>query len=110
MLGGMQNKPLLVSSLLQYAAQYHGDVEIVSKPIENVPDLHRYSYRELSTRSRQLARALTDELGVVPGDRIATLAWNGYRHLELYFGISGMGAIVHTVNPRLFEHQISWIL
>ncbi|MFX6949755.1 AMP-binding protein, partial [Acinetobacter baumannii] len=69
---------------------------------------HRYDYRGLAGRARQLANALT-ALGVKPGDRVATLAWNGHRHLELYFAVSGMGAVLHTINPRLFADQIEYI-
>ena len=70
--------------------------------------IHRYGYRDAERRSKQVAKALL-ALGVKPGDRIGTLAWNGYRHLELYFGISGMGAVLHTINPRLFPEQIVYI-
>ena len=107
MLGLMQDRPLLISSLIDYAALYHGDTEIVSRTIEG--PIHRYTYRDLQRRSKQLANALT-ALGVRMGDRIATLAWNGYRHMELYYGVSGMGAVLHTVNPRLFPEQIQYIV
>src|SRR6266487_4282396 len=71
--------------------------------------LHRYTYRDLETRSKRLGKAL-ERLGVRIGDRIATLAWNGYRHLELYYGVSGIGAVCHTINPRLFQDQIRYIV
>lgn len=106
MLGLMQDSPLLISSLLEYAAQYHGEREIVSRTIEG--PIHRYTYREALARSKRLANALL-KLGVEPGDRVATLAWNGYRHFELYYAVSGMGAVLHTINPRLFKEQIVYI-
>ena len=102
----MQDKPLLISSLIDFAAQYHSDAEIVSRTIEG--PIHRYTYVEAQARSKQLANALR-RLGVELGDRVATLAWNGYRHLEIYYGVSGMGAVLHTINPRLFPEQISYI-
>ena len=107
MLGLMQDRPLLISSLIDYAALYHGNTEIVSRTIEG--PIHRYTYRDLQRRSKQLANALT-ALGVRMGDRVATLAWNGYRHMELYYGVSGMGAVLHTVNPRLFPEQVDYIV
>jgi 3-(methylthio)propionyl---CoA ligase len=107
MFGLMQDRPLLISSLVEFAALNHGDEEIVSRSIEG--PVHRYTYKECAVRSRQLAKAL-DKLGVKQGDRIATLAWNGYRHVEIYYGVSGMGAICHTINPRLFPEQIVYIV
>ena len=104
--GLMQETPLLISSLLRHADRFHGDTEIVSRRCEG--DVHRYTYREAHRRTRQLANALR-RLGVGEGDRVATLAWNGYRHFELYYAVSGMGAIVHTVNPRLFGEQLAYI-
>ena len=106
MLGLMQTQPLLISSLLEFAARHHADTEIVSKTIEG--PIHRYTYADADKRARKLANALTT-LGVKPGDRVATLAWNGYRHFELYYGVSGIGAVLHTINPRLFPEQIAWI-
>jgi len=105
--GLMMDIPLLISSLIRHADREHGDTEIVSRTIEG--PIHRYTYRDAHRRSRQLANALT-ALGVKPGDRIATLAWNGYRHFELFYAVSGMGAVCHTVNPRLFPEQIVYIL
>jgi len=105
--GLMMDSPLLTSSLIGYAAACHGDTEIVSRTVEG--PIHRTNYAEIHARARQLANALSS-LGVRQGDRIATLAWNGYRHLELYFGISGLGAVCHTVNPRLFEDQLVYIV
>ncbi|MBP7064347.1 3-(methylthio)propionyl-CoA ligase [Ferrovibrio sp.] len=107
MLGLMQDRPLLISSLIEFAALYHGKTEIVSRSVEG--PVHRYTYRDLANRSKQLANALT-RLGVKLGDRIGTLAWNTYRHFELYYGVSGMGAVLHTVNPRLFPEQIDYIV
>jgi acyl-CoA synthetase (AMP-forming)/AMP-acid ligase II len=107
LLGQMQDSPLLVSSLIDYAARYHGDTEIVSRTVEG--PLHRYTWADARRRSLRLAGALA-RLGVRQGDRVATLAWNGYRHLELYYGVSGMGAVLHTVNPRLFAEQIAYII
>ena len=106
MQGLMQNVPLLISSLIQHASRHHGGVEIVSRRIEG--DIHRCTYRELHGRARQLANAL-GAMRVKRGDRVATLAWNGYRHMELYYAVAGTGAIVHTINPRLVPDQIVWI-
>ena len=106
MRGLIQERPLLISSLIEYAAMYHGASEVVSRSVEG--PVHRYTYRDARARSMQLARAL-DKLDVDLGDRVATLAWNGYRHFELYYGVSGMGAVLHTINPRLFPEQIVYI-
>jgi fatty-acyl-CoA synthase len=106
MQGLMMDVPLLISSLIKHADRYHGDTEIVSRLVEG--GIHRYTYRDVNRRARQLARALT-ELGVKMGDRVGTVAWNGYRHLEAFYGISGMGAVMHTINPRLFPEQIAYI-
>jgi len=102
----MQDRPLLISSLIEHANTFHPTVEIVSRTIEG--PIHRCTYRDIRRRSKHVAKALL-ALGVNPGDRVATLAWNGYRHMELYFGISGMGAILHTINPRLFPEQLEYI-
>jgi fatty-acyl-CoA synthase len=107
MLGLMMKTPLLLSSILTHAARSFGDVEIISRTPDK-PD-HTTNYAGLLRRSSQLANALT-AIGIRQGDRVATLAWNGYRHLELYYGISGMGAVCHTVNPRLFIEQIVYII
>ena len=106
MKGLMQENPLLISSLISYAGLYHGEVEIVSRTVEG--PIQRYGYQQAHQRSKQVAQVLL-ALGVKPGDRIGTLAWNGYRHFELYFGISGLGAVLHTINPRLFPEQIVYI-
>jgi len=107
MLGKMMDMPLTITSLIKHAARFHGDTEIVSRSIEG--PIHRYTYSDAYQRVQKLANAFI-ELGVEPGDRIATLAWNGYRHLELYFAISGIGAVCHTINPRLFGDQIAYII
>ncbi len=106
MLGLMQNQPLLISGLIDFAERHHGDGEIVSRRVEG--DLHRYAWRDVARRARQIANGL-DSWGLGFGDRVATLAWNGYRHLELYFGVSGSGRVLHTINPRLHPEQIAWI-
>jgi fatty-acyl-CoA synthase len=103
----MMSRPLLISALLTHAESQHGDQEIVSRRVEG--DLHRTTYRELGQRARQLANAL-DALGVAHGNRVGTLAWNGYRHTELYYAVSGSGAVLHTLNPRLHPDQLSWIV
>jgi fatty-acyl-CoA synthase len=105
--GLMMSMPLAISSLLRHADLNHGDTEIVSRRCEG--DIHRYAYREAHSRARKLANALR-RLGVRPGERVATLAWNGYRHFELYYAVSGMGSVIHTVNPRLFPEQIGYIV
>ncbi|RUO75746.1 long-chain fatty acid--CoA ligase [Pseudidiomarina taiwanensis] len=104
----MQQSQLLIIDLLRHAVRRSPDQQVVSRRLEG--DIHRYSYLECYQRSCQLAHALTDELQIQPGERIATLAWNGYRHLELYYAVSGIGAVLHTVNPRLFAEQIEWIM
>jgi fatty-acyl-CoA synthase len=107
MLGQMMDMPLLVSSILRHAARHFGETEVVSRRVEG--DLHRYSYARCEERARQLASAL-EGAGIRVGDRVASIAWNGYRHLELYYGVGGMGAVIHTINPRLHPEQIAWIL
>jgi 3-(methylthio)propionyl---CoA ligase len=104
--GLMMDRPLLVSSVIDYAADIYPDVEIVSQTVEG--GIHRYGYAQSRERIRKLANALVG-LGVKPGDRVATLAWNGYRHFELYYAIAGIGAVCHTINPRLFPEQITYI-
>ncbi|SFU48403.1 fatty-acyl-CoA synthase [Polaromonas sp. YR568] len=106
MLGLMQSQPLLISSLIEFAERHHGDAEIVSRRVEG--DLHRYTYKDVAHRARRVANAL-DGLKLAFSDRVATLAWNGYRHLELYYGVSGSGRVLHTINPRLHPDQIAWI-
>ncbi len=106
MLGLMQSHPLLISNLLVHAERHHGEQQIVSRRVEG--DIHRYTYRDLAARSRKLAKALA-ALGVQPGQTVGTLAWNGYRHMELYYGVSGSGAVLHTLNPRLHPDQVVYI-
>ncbi|MBK6650182.1 MAG: fatty-acid--CoA ligase [Betaproteobacteria bacterium] len=106
MLGLMQNQPMLISSLIDYAERHHGDGEIVSRRVEG--DIHRYTWADVAKRSRQVANAL-DGMQLKQGSRVATVAWNGYRHLELYFGVSGSGRVLHTLNPRLHPDQVVWI-
>jgi 3-(methylthio)propionyl---CoA ligase len=107
LMGQMMSQPLLISSIIQHADRFFGGNEIVSRRVEG--DIHRYTYRECHKRSRQMANAL-GKLGVKLGDRVATLAWNGYRHMELYYAISGSGAVMHTINPRLHPEQIAYIV
>jgi acyl-CoA synthetase (AMP-forming)/AMP-acid ligase II len=104
--GLMQQQQLLISSLLTHAERHHGDQEVVSRRVEG--DVHRTTYRELAARSRRMANALAAR-GISFGDRVATLAWNGYRHMELYYAASGSGAVLHTLNPRLHPDQVVWI-
>jgi len=107
LMGQMMSAPLLISSIIKHAARYYGGTEIVSRRTEG--DLHRYTYRDCELRARKVAQAL-GALGVKQGDRVGTLAWNGYRHLEIYYGVSGMGAVCHTINPRLFPEQVAYII
>jgi fatty-acyl-CoA synthase len=104
--GLMQQQPLLISNLLVHAERHHGEQQIVSRRVEG--DIHRYTYRDLAARARKVARALA-ALGVKPGQPVGTLAWNGYRHMELYYGVSGSGAVLHTLNPRLHPDQVVYI-
>ena len=104
--GQMMQQPLLISTLLTHAERHHGDQQVVSRRVEG--DIHRTTYRELAARSRRMANAIA-ALGVSFGDRVATLAWNGYRHMELYYAVSGSGAVLHTLNPRLHPDQVVWI-
>src|SRR5471030_182657 len=107
MRGLMMDTPLMISSIIKHASRFHGDVEIVSRTVEG--PIHRYTYRDAEGRAAQLAHALR-ALGVADGDRVGTIAWNGYRHFELYYGVSGMGAVCHTINPRLHPEQIAYIV
>jgi len=107
MQGLMQNQQLLISSLIEFAARHHRDAEIVSRRVEG--DIHRYTYEDLAGRAKQLANAL-DGLKLAHGDRVASIAWNGYRHMEMYFGVSGSGRVLHTINPRLHPEQVAWII
>ena len=107
MKGLMMETPLLISSIAQHAEKFHGDREIVSITADNPQ--HRYTFREAMARAKQLANAL-GRLGVKQGERVASLAWNDYRHLEVYYGVSGSGYVCHTINPRLFPEQIVYII
>jgi len=104
--GSMMQLPLLISSLLVHAERHHGEQEVVSRRVEG--DIHRTTYRELAARSRRMANALAG-LRIKSGDRVATLAWNGHRHMELYYAVSGSGAVLHTLNPRLHPDQVVYI-
>src|SRR5688572_5886890 len=105
--GLMMDQPLLISDLLRHAERHHGSTEIVSKTVEGA--IHRHTYRDAHRRARQLANAL-QKLGVRMHDRVATLAWNGFRHYEIYYAVAGSGAVIHTINPRLFPDQIAYIV
>jgi acyl-CoA synthetase (AMP-forming)/AMP-acid ligase II len=105
--GLMQDHPLLISAIIRHAARHHGMNEIVSRGVDGA--IHRQDYATLERRARRLVRVLQG-LGVQPADRVATLAWNGFRHVELYYAISGMGAVCHTVNPRLANDDIAFIM
>lgn len=107
MLGLMQQRPLLLSSLIEHADRFHGDRAIVSRLTDGT--MHRSTYRAVAERARRIGNVLR-RLGVRLGDRVATLAWNSHRHLELYFGVTGSGAVLHTINPRLFAEQIHYII
>ena len=107
MQGLMMSTPLLISSVIEHAALNHSNTEIVSRTVEG--PIHRYGYAQAHVRMKQLANALTG-LGVGDGDRIGTLAWNTHRHLEIYYATSCMGAVCHTINPRLFPPQIAYIV
>jgi 3-(methylthio)propionyl---CoA ligase len=107
MRGLMMDRPLLIQSLIRYAARYHADIEIVSRATEG--PLHRYTYADAELRAKQLAKALT-RLDVAFGDRAATIAWNNHRHFEAYYAISGIGGVCHTINPRLFADQLAYIV
>ena len=107
LMGQMMNQPLLVSGIIEFAARHFGDSQIVSRRVEG--DIHRYTYRECHQRARRLANALRG-LNIKLGDRVATLAWNGYRHMEAYYAVSGSGAVLHTINPRLHPEQIAYII
>jgi len=103
----MQDRPLLISSLIEHAARFHPDVEIVSRLPEG--GTHRTSWAGIRRDACRVAHALR-QLGVGEGDRVGTLAWNSHRHLSMYFGVSGAGSVLHTVNPRLFPEQIEYIV
>ena len=107
MLGLMQNRPLLISGILDYVERLHAEREIISRDPDGI--IHCTNYGEIAGRARRLAAALR-RLGLQPGDRFATLAWNTYRHFEIYYGVTGSGLVLHTVNPRLFPEQLQYIM
>jgi 3-(methylthio)propionyl---CoA ligase len=107
MQGLMQHHPLMISGVIEFAATYHADTEIVSRRVEG--DIHRTNYAEVNRRAKQIANAL-DAMKIPQSARVGTLAWNGYRHFELYYGVSGSGRVLHTVNPRLHPDQLAWIV
>ena len=107
--GLMMNDALLISDLLRHAETYHGDTEIVSRLPDAEGAIHRSSWAKVAARSRRVANLL-DQLQLPPQAMVATLAWNSHRHLELYYGVSGSGRVLHTINPRLFPEQIQWIV
>ncbi|MFL5279663.1 MAG: 3-(methylthio)propionyl-CoA ligase [Rhodopila sp.] len=107
MLGLMQPHSLMISAILTHAARHHGTAEVVSRTHENTT--HRYTWADVERRSRRLVRVL-QRLGIGAGERIGTLAWNGYRHLEVYYAAPGMAAICHTINPRLHPDDIAYIV
>jgi acyl-CoA synthetase (AMP-forming)/AMP-acid ligase II len=111
MLGNMMDSPLLISGLIEHAASSNPNSEIVSRRCEfdKGSDIHRYTMKDAAKRCKKIANALMT-LGAKPSDRIATLAWNNYRHFELYFGVSGIGSVLHTINPRLFPEQLVYII
>ncbi|MGL4494319.1 MAG: long-chain-fatty-acid--CoA ligase, partial [Beijerinckiaceae bacterium] len=107
MLGLMQNWPLRLHRVIDHAAIQHGGQEVVSRSVEG--PMHRTNYRDLRERALRVAQRLHRD-GIREGDRVGTLAWNTWRHLEAWYGITGAGAVYHTVNPRLFPEQIAWII
>ncbi|MET4847852.1 acyl-CoA synthetase (AMP-forming)/AMP-acid ligase II [Bradyrhizobium japonicum] len=107
MQGLMMDMPLLISGLIQYAADYHGEAEIVAREIEG--DIHRYTYADAHPRIKRMALAL-NRLGMKQGDRVGTLAWNTHRHFEMFYAAPGMGYVLHTINPRLFPEQLVYII
>ncbi len=107
MLGHMMCEPLLISSLIQHAARWHPEAEVVTRSVEG--PITRSTYASIHERAQRLANVLAAR-GIAHGDRVGTLAWNTDRHMEIYFGVSGMGAVCHTINPRLFPEQIAYII
>ncbi len=107
MKGLMQDWPLTVMSIIDHAKRFHGEREVVTRTVEG--PIHRTTYADIHLRARKTAQALT-KLGVKQGDMVATMAWNTYRHMEAWYGIMGMGAVCHTLNPRLFAEQLTYII
>ena len=109
--GGMQNTPLLISNIIEHAALYHPDQQIISKLIEVSSDRYHYSnYKSACINARKLAQILQQKFNVQAGDVIGTLSFNHVYHFEAIYGVSGIGAILHTINPRLFDHQLEYII
>src|ERR1700761_2266561 len=102
----MMDRALTLPSILEYAAQYHPNRQVVDRTVEG--PIHRYGYAEALVRTKRMANALV-AMGVKAGDRVATLAWSTHRHFELYFAVTGIGAVLHTINPRLHSDQIVWV-
>ena len=107
MQGMMMNRPLRIAEIITFAEKIHPNEEIISRTLQG--DIHETNYAEIAIRSRRMSKALLN-LGIKMGDRVATLAWNGFRHLELYFAISGIGAVCHTINPRLSSEQLVYVV
>jgi fatty-acyl-CoA synthase len=107
MRGLIMDRPLIVSAFMEHAAEFHANTEIVARTIEGA--IHRYTYRQAHARMKRLAQGLI-RLGVRPGERIGSLAWNTHQHFEMFYGVSGMGAVLHTINPRLFPDQLVYII
>src|SRR5687767_12150790 len=103
LLGQMMHEPLLISKQIEFAARFHGSAEVVTRTVECT--IHRCTWADVARRARKLANALV-KMGIQPGDRIATIGWNTHRHLEMYFAVSGIGAVLHTINPRLPLDQL----
>ena len=107
MQGMMMNRPLRIAEIITFAEKIHPNEEIISRTLQG--DIHETNYAEIASRSRRMSKALLN-FGIKMGDRVATLAWNGFRHLELYFAISGIGAVCHTINPRLSSEQMEYVV
>jgi acyl-CoA synthetase (AMP-forming)/AMP-acid ligase II len=107
MFGQMMDLPLLISDQIEFAARFHGPTEIVTRTVEG--PIHRSSWGEIARRAKKVANAL-QKLGIKEGDRVATIAWNSHRHLEVYFAVSGIGAVLHTINPRLPLDQLRYVV
>jgi fatty-acyl-CoA synthase len=107
MRGQIMDEPLLISSQIEFAGRFHGSVEVVTRTVEG--PIHRSSWGQVARRARQLANAL-QRMGIEPGDRVATIAWNTHRHLEVYFAVSSFGAVLHTINPRLPLDQLRYVV
>ena len=105
--GQMMNVPLLISAQIEFAARFHNSVEIITRTVEG--PIHRSTWGEVARRTRKLANAL-EQMGIKRGDRIATIAWNTHRHLEVYFAVSSLGAVLHTINPRLPLDQLRYVV